>query len=230
MLAAMLSDAHLTGPDDPVQALVIAWLDGLETDHCYLLGDLFHFWWAFDDAVLPEFTPVMEALGRLRARGIPLTILRGNHDFCLGRVFTEDLGATVADEVQVTLAGRRFLLVHGDQPDTSLGYRMTRGVLRSAAFDRFMRILGPERARWLGHRLAGASRVYGGEATPLLNAQKAWASKRLGGEADVVVMGHSHVKGQWELPGGVLFNTGEFGRDRTFLAVTEEGPALRTLS
>ena len=84
----MLSDAHLTGPDDPVQDQVVAWLDGLATDHCYLLGDLFHFWWAFDHDVLPEFAPVLAALGRLRERGVPLTLLRGNHDFRLGPIFT----------------------------------------------------------------------------------------------------------------------------------------------
>ena len=226
----MLSDAHLTGPDDPVQDRVIAWLDGLDVEHCYLLGDLFHFWWAFDEGGLPEFAPVLAALARLRARGVALTLLRGNHDFRLGRVFTEDLGATVADEVTVVLGGQRYLLVHGDQPDTSLGYRLTRTVLRSPLFDRFMKSLGPDRARSLGHRLAGASRHYSDEVSPLLAAQQAWATDRLAGDVDFVVMGHSHVLGQWELPGGVLFNLGDFARDRSWLSVTAGGPALQQLS
>ncbi len=226
----MLSDAHLLGPEDPVQDRVVQWLDGLVTDHCYLLGDLFHFWWSFDDQVLPGFDPVLAALARLRERGIPLTVLRGNHDFRLGPVFTDHLGATVVDEVRVQLAGRRFLLVHGDQPDTTLGYRLTRAVLRSGAFDRLMRALGPEGARRLGHRLAGASRHYGDEPAPLLAAQQHWAAERLAGDVDVVVMGHSHVLGTWELPGGVLFNLGDFARDRSWLAVTETGPRLQTFS
>ena len=157
MLAAMLSDAHLTGLGDPVQERVTTWLDGLEAEHCYVLGDLFHFWWGFEDAVLEEYRPVLSALQRLRDRGIGLTCVRGNHDFCLGPFFTEVLGATVADSVQVELGGLRYLLVHGDQPDRTLGYRLTRRVLRGRAFDRLMKGLGPGGARWLGHRLAGTS-------------------------------------------------------------------------
>ncbi len=225
----MLSDAHLTGPDDPVQDQVIAWLDGLSAPHCYLLGDLFHFWWAFDGAVLEEYRPVLDALARLRARGVALTVLRGNHDFRLGPFFTETLGAVVADEVTVALGGRSYLLVHGDQPDASWGYRVARGVLRSSAFDRVMRALGPDGARRIGRALAGTSRHYGDEPKALLQAQQVWAAERLAGDTDVVVMGHSHVLGTWDLPGGQLINLGDFARDRTWLAVTEDGPELRTL-
>lgn len=226
----MLSDAHLMGPDDPVQDQVVGWLDGLDVGHCYLLGDLFHFWWAFDQGVLPEFEPVVAALARLRARGVPLTVLRGNHDFRLGPVFHDTLGATVADEVVVELGGRRFLLVHGDQPDRSLGYRLTRTVLRSGPFDRLMRGLGPDGGRRLGHRLAGASRHYGATPTRLLEAQTTWAGERLRGDVDVVVMGHSHVLGRWTLPGGELINLGDLARDQTWLAVGPAGPELRRLS
>jgi UDP-2,3-diacylglucosamine hydrolase len=230
MLAAMLSDAHLIAADDPVQAWVVRWLDELETDHCYLLGDLFHFWWAFEGEPMPEFAAVLAALARLRGRGIPLTLLRGNHDFRLGRFFADELGATVADEVEVQLGSRRYLLIHGDQPDSSLGYRVTRRILRGSLFDRFMRTLGTEGVRKVGHALAGASRHYGDEPTRLLRAQQAWASERLAGPIDVVVMGHSHVLGRWQLPGGSLFNLGDFARDRTWLAVTADGPTLRTFS
>ncbi len=230
MLAAMLSDAHLTGLGDPVQERVTTWLDGLEAEHCYVLGDLFHFWWGFEDAVLEEYRPVLSALQRLRDRGIGLTCVRGNHDFCLGPFFTEVLGATVADSVQVELGGLRYLLVHGDQPDRTLGYRLTRRVLRGRAFDRLMKGLGPGGARWLGHRLAGTSRRIGGGSGPLLEAQQAWAAEQLAGDVDVVVLGHSHVLGSWDLDGGRLINLGDFARDGAWLAVTEEAAELHYVS
>jgi len=227
VLAAMISDAHLQGLNDPAQAGLVALLDELQADHLYLLGDLFHFWWGFRGAVFSEFVPALAALHRVTQRGIPITYVPGNHDFALGPFFTESLGVTVSARVDVTLGGQRFLMVHGDEADTSLSYAVTRAVLRGPAFAALMRLAGPAGSRRIGLKLAGASRDHGGDPTPLVEAQKAWAAPHLKGGVDVVVVGHSHKPGITPLEGGRFVNLGDFHHHRTWLAVDGDGIALR---
>ncbi len=50
MYAAMLSDAHIRGLDDPNQHQLVEWLDQLDASRLFLLGDIFGFWWGFPDA------------------------------------------------------------------------------------------------------------------------------------------------------------------------------------
>ena len=223
MLAAMLADAHLQGLQDPNQHRLVGWLDQLQADRLFLLGDLFHFWWGFADVVYGEFVPVLAALERTRRRGIPIDWIRGNHDFALGPFFVADLGIPTDDVLRVELGGRRYLLAHGDQADKTLQYRTVRGVLRSRLFGAFMGAMGPSRAKRLGEAIAGASLQKQGPSDTLLVAQEAWAGSVLDGEADVVVLGHSHSPGIREVSGGKLVTLGDFVAHHSWLQVDERG-------
>jgi UDP-2,3-diacylglucosamine hydrolase len=226
--AAVLSDAHLQGLEDPAQHRMVALLDALETERLYLLGDLFHFWWGFRGAVMSEFVPALAALHRVTRRGVPITYVPGNHDFALGPFFKDALGVTVSSEVREVFGGRRYVMLHGDEADTSAAYALTRAVLRGPAFAALMRLSGPAGARRIGLKLAGASREHGGDPTPLIDAQKALAAEKIRAGADVVVVGHTHRPGVEALEGGGTFiNLGDFHHHRTWLAITEEGHELR---
>jgi UDP-2,3-diacylglucosamine hydrolase len=223
MHAAMLADAHLKGLQDPNQHRLVAWLDQLEVDRLFLLGDVFHFWWGFADVVYGDFVPVLAALERTRRRGIPIDWIRGNHDFALGPFVENDLGIATHDSLHVDLGDRRYLLAHGDQADESVAYRMTRALLRSRLFGSFMGALGPSRARLVGETLAGASHEKQGPVDHLLEAQEKWAAPHLAAEVDVVVVGHSHSPGIRSLPGGHLVTLGDFLAHHTWLQVDCHG-------
>ena len=221
LAAAMLSDAHLHGLDDPGQAAVVAWLDDLEAERVFLLGDLFHFWWGFRDVVYAEFVPTLDALARLVARGTEVSFVPGNHDFAVGPHFGH-LGIQVADELDVRLAGRRFFLAHGDEADESTGYRVTRAVLRGRAFAALMAAAGPSGARRIGHTLAGTSRDLP-PSPDLVARQQAWGRAKLQAGFDVVVCGHTHAPELSDGPDGTFVNLGGFAGDRTWLAVEQDG-------
>ncbi|MCP4804851.1 MAG: UDP-2,3-diacylglucosamine diphosphatase [Proteobacteria bacterium] len=225
MLAAMISDAHLTGRDDPNQARLAALLDSLETPRLFLLGDIFQFWWSFRGHAEAEYAPVLEALDRVQQRGTRVTYVPGNHDFAL-RHF-EERGVVVSSHVRCLLGGRRFRLLHGDEADASAGYALTRAVLRGSVFAGVMRLAGPTRGRQLGMALAGGSRQHVAPSAPLVAAQEALASQLLE-SSDVVVMGHSHAPGVHHLTGGTYVNLGDFVEHHTWLAVTEDGLELRS--
>ncbi|HJN75374.1 MAG TPA: UDP-2,3-diacylglucosamine diphosphatase [Myxococcota bacterium] len=224
MLAAMISDAHLNGLDDPNQGRLTALLDSFDAPQVFLLGDLFQWWWGGRDLAFAEHRPVMDALARLQGRGAAVHFVPGNHDFGAAPLFRE-LGIVVSDRIEVELGGRRFVLIHGDEADRTLGYRLTRRLLRGPAYAGLMRLVGPARAQRIGLGLAGASYV-GEPNASLIEAQVALAVEELGA-ADVVVMGHSHAPDVRALPGGTYVNLGDFLHQHTWLSVGEDGLELR---
>ena len=224
MLAAMISDAHLTGRDDPNQARLVELLDGLDTQRLFLLGDVFHFWWSHRGHREPAYGPVLDALDRHLERGTRVTYVPGNHDFAL-RHF-EDRGVRVTSQVRCLLGGQRYHLLHGDEADTSAGYAATRALLRGPAFAVAMRAARPGLARRIGLALAGASHSDTPDAG-LVQAQVALADRLLA-TSEVVVMGHSHAPGVHERPEGTYVNLGDFVQHHTWLAVTQDGPQLRS--
>lgn len=227
MLAALISDVHLVGLKDPTQDALVALLDGLDAQELVILGDLFHFWWGFPGVIDAEFTPTVAALHRLARRGVRLRFVPGNHDFAVGETLRSLLSLEVAPRLDLTWGGRRFVLVHGDEADTSRGYTLTRWLLRGPIFAALMWALGPQRARRLGLRLAGGSRALAAHQPKpwLVAAQRAWAEAEVrAGRADVVVMGHSHQLEQTRLDGGGEYiNLGDFTHDRRFLVVHDDG-------
>lgn len=218
MRVALLSDAHLHGPDDPNQARLLDFLATLEVDRLCLLGDIFQHWWHFGAEPFAAYDPVVAALRRF-----PLTFVPGNHDFHAARFFRDVLGAEVGPVLTPTWDGLRAHLSHGDAADTSLGYRAASAVLRGRPFAALVDTMGPDRAwRFLG-RLAG--RPHGTPDPTLLAAQEATARDRLGAH-DLVVVGHTHAPGLRALPGGTFVNLGDWVRWHTWLLVEDGRPTL----
>lgn len=220
MRVALLSDAHLRGPEDPNQALLLRFLATLEADRVCLLGDVFSHWWHFGRTPFSAYAPVIEALRRF-----PLVFVPGNHDWHAASFFRGELGATVGDPVREHWDGLAVHLAHGDEADRSPGYRLTARVLRGRPFARMVDAMGPTRAwRFLG-RLAGAP--HAGEApVALLSAQEAQARAHLREGADLVVFGHTHAPGLVRFPEGVYVNLGDWVRHHTWLRVDDGVPEL----
>jgi UDP-2,3-diacylglucosamine hydrolase len=222
MKRLFISDAHLTGLQDPNQALLVDLLMKTNADEVYFLGDVFHFWWGQPGFRDPEFEPFLSAIESLRERLVPCFWVRGNHDFHLGPVLEEDLGVVVADRFRLTIAGAEVLLVHGDEADRSFGYRLTKAVLRGRLFAWLMNRLSPGGIKTLGRRMAGTSRDHMGSNAGLILAQKEWAEKQHQDGVDVVVLGHSHAPGISQLASGILVNLGDFVQAHTYLEIDSE--------
>lgn len=224
MKRILLSDAHLTGLDDPNLSTLAEFLGQLRADEVYFLGDMFHFFWGFDGYRDPNFEPLWKALEDLKARGSRLYWVRGNHDFHLGGYVEDSLGVEARDDFTVEFLGHSALFVHGDEADVSRGYRLLHRVVRGRAFAGLMNVLGPRGSRWLGLRLAGKTHHTHAPNAPLLRAQAQWSEERFREGHRLVVLGHSHVPGVHRLNGGVLVNLGDFSDAHTYL---ELGDSLK---
>ena len=134
------SDIHLAAHSRAAVAAFLGFLSGpvRRADRLYLLGDVFDLWLGDDDARAPH-PEVEAALAETVSAGVPVDLIRGNHDFLLGDAFAERTGCRLIDEPQVIeVMGERAVLLHGDT-------LCTRDV-EYQAFRRYARDPGNQRA------------------------------------------------------------------------------------
>ena len=225
MHLVVISDAHLMGPEDPEQIALCDFLETLVCDRLVLLGDVLHAGWTWGGAH-PDHQPFFSTLEQVLGRGIDVDWLAGNHDFGV----RPPAGVRLREPHVVDCDGLRLLLAHGDEPDTTVGYRAVSAVLRGWPFGALVNALGPDRGMALLRRLAGPRHPVDAPAPEaLVAAQRSWAAERLEDpQVDAVVMGHSHVLGEADLPGGTLFHTGAWYGLRSWLEVVDGTARLRT--
>jgi UDP-2,3-diacylglucosamine hydrolase len=156
MRTIFLADAHLADPAEPNYRLLVRFLGDLEgnTETLYILGDLFDFWLGFPTNPFRQYDDVLVALQSLVNSGCRLVYFEGNHDFHLGPVFSQRLGAEIHSGPGVmNVQGRRLFLCHGDQIHRAdYGYRFLRLLLHNRAVAAAITHLPPA--------LAGCVRTY----------------------------------------------------------------------
>lgn len=218
--AVLVSDVHVDGPDCARQAAFLRFITGLSLTSppvLCLLGDVFHIWWHHGDRPMAQYAPVIAALS-----DFPLYFVPGNHDFHAPAFFA-NRGATVppnssaiGSSLTMTLGSLSAVVTHGDEVDTSSGYRGLHAVLRSASFAMTMRAL-PASAQWkFLHQLAGHAK---GGPSPVAVARQHTLAARLSPEHGLVAMGHTHAPELVRHPSYVFVNTGDWVEHRTYATV-----------
>src|SRR5262245_39149774 len=116
-----VSDAHLgVDPADREAARTARLHDFLNSlvgraASLYIVGDLFDFWFEYRTAIPRAHFHTLAALRDVRAAGIEITYLNGNHDFWLGPFLSDDLGVrTDESQLNIDLTGHRLLVRHCD--------------------------------------------------------------------------------------------------------------------
>jgi len=174
-------------------ARLALFLDRVDTDRVFLMGDLFDFLFGVPQMDPGHAATVLAAVNRLAGRGVAVTYLEGNHDFHLGPLLDprvdrwEGPGDAQLGEIDVHLA-------HGDEIQRrDLGYALLRPTVRSEPFAALVRVLGPDllvragqlSARTSRDRRAGRARNWRPEKLRYVRHQ---ATRGV----DLVVLGHSH--------------------------------------
>jgi UDP-2,3-diacylglucosamine hydrolase len=192
-----LSDAHFTAENRQNQDRLIRFLE-MERENLstlVLLGDLFEFWFGFKGYVYREYLPILEQLKSLKRRGVRIKYVEGNHDFCLGPFFEEELRAEVyAEEMEETLGGKRVYIAHGDRVNPrDYEYRLFRGALKNRVSYAVMRWAGPELSMKVAKRLSARSRTRNYCRSPAhIPIFRGFAMNKFRDGIDVVILGHSH--------------------------------------
>jgi UDP-2,3-diacylglucosamine hydrolase len=191
-----LSDAHFTAENRQNQDRLIRFLK-MERENIstlVLLGDLFEFWFGFEGYVYREYVPILEQLESLSRRGVRIKYVEGNHDFCLGSFFQEELKAEVyAEEMEETLGGKRVYIAHGDRVNPrDYEYRLFRGALKNRVSYAVMGWAGPRLsmkvAEWLSARSRRRNPCRSRGHIPIF---RVFATNKFREGIDIVILGHS---------------------------------------
>lgn len=135
MRTIFIADAHLVAPTDSNYRVLLRFLHELEgnTETLFIMGDLFDFWLGFPSNPYRQFDEVLVALQSLVTSGCRLVYFEGNHDFHLGPVFRQKLGADIhSGPAIMTVQGQKLFLCHGDQVNRAdYSYRLLRLLLHN---------------------------------------------------------------------------------------------------
>jgi len=152
--AVFISDVHL-GTRTAQASRLLQFLKAYEADTIYLVGDIIDFWkvrrgphWA------QSHNDVLQKLLRRVRKGTRLIYIPGNHDEGLRDYIGLRFGGVEIhrDIIHTTAAGRRYLVLHGDEFDV---------VVRAAKWLACLGDRGYELALWLNNPLNWVRRHLG---------------------------------------------------------------------
>ena len=216
--SVFISDVHLGARACRAEAL-LAFLDGLECERLYLLGDIVDGWRLQKRWFWPQtHAAVLDKLFALARAGVEVTYVPGNHDaFARGYCGPGPHGVSIVQEsAHLAADGRRYLLAHGDAYDPSGEDGRIAGVLKDLTYRALLRTDRAWRAalRRLGRSeasLAAWLKARSGVARKVVlayEASLAAEAKRRG--FDGIVCGHIHSAANREVEGVAYVNCGDW--------------------
>lgn len=197
----VISDAHLQAARDERAQALHRFLGGVPTmaDHLVIGGDLFEFWMEYRSVIPREAFPTLVALAQVRAAGVALTVIGGNHDRWGGTFWRDQLDASFyPGTAEVELTGFTAHVAHGDGiAEAALGARLVHALLRRPVAARLFRTLPPDLGFGLVRRLAPVLAGRTGDEPRVRQAaaaQAAYARQLLARRRDLelVVLAHTH--------------------------------------
>jgi len=234
----VVADAHLGQVPRATETAFHAFLDAVPDlgDALLINGDLFDFWFEYGAVIPRRHFGTAAKLQTLRARGIPITFVGGNHDRWGGDFLTQDLGiAFHGGEAETDVAGRRTFVAHGDglteqHWSAKLMHRVTRHRITIRAF----RALHPDVGFWIAHKLSGKLADTTRDDAVLDRAERAqaqFAQELLGRRPDLglVILAHTHRPALAELGNGRAYlNPGAWLDGFRYAVVTRDSIELKT--
>jgi UDP-2,3-diacylglucosamine hydrolase len=232
-----VADAHLGQVPRAVVDAFHGFLDRVPQtgDHLLINGDLFDFWFEYGSVIPRKHFHSVARLQAVRARGVAITFVGGNHDRWGGKFLTDDLGiAFYGGEAELDLAGRRTFVAHGDGlTEQHWSARLMHRITRHPATIWTFRHLHPDLGFWVADKLSGTLADSTKDRTVLdraAEAQRAWACDllRRRPELRLVVLAHTHRPRLETLPDGRAYlNPGAFLDGGRYAVVSAGGIELR---
>ncbi|HXV91373.1 MAG TPA: UDP-2,3-diacylglucosamine diphosphatase [Gemmatimonadales bacterium] len=233
----VVADAHLGQVPPATRDAFHAFLEAVPSlgDALLVNGDLFDFWCEYGAVIPRKHFSTIARLEALRARGVPITFIGGNHDRWGGDFFTHDLGiAYHPTEVELVLAGRRTWVAHGDGlTEQHWSASLLHHVLKHRWTVSAFRALHPALGFWLADRLSGVLADSTKDQAVLDRAERAQATyaremlKRRP-ELDLVLLAHTHRPAlETVAPGRAYCNPGAWLDGFRYAIVTESVVELR---
>ena len=165
MTTLFIADCHLSPKRPQIVELFCNFLEtqAQAAQQLYILGDLFDQWLGDDDPAT-GLEAVFAAL-RKYAQSKPIYFMPGNHDFLVGKGFSQRTGCRFLgdtpsqDAIVINIEGRATLLMHGDQLCTDdIAYQRYRTVVRNRMLQKLWKAMPLKWRQSLVKRLISASK------------------------------------------------------------------------
>ncbi len=229
--ALFISDVHL-GTRWAQAPQLLAFLAQVRTDTLYLVGDIVDFWRIRRGFVWPEpHGEVLKEILRLAHAGTRVIFIPGNHDsglraYCDTRIGNIEIRQNA---VHVTAAGRRYLVIHGDEYDVVVNRARWLALLGDRSYAALLAFNRP--FNWVRSRLG---MEYWSLSAYLKGRVKGCVSRASGfeqllvGAAEVhkatgVICGHIHNAASREVGTVHYVNTGDWVESCTAAVETAAG-------
>lgn len=199
-----VSDVHLDEPHKKRYGAFLRFLKETcaapDVEKVFLVGDIFDLWLGDRKIYVDKHKEVLEALKNL-ALTKEVHFFEGNHDFQLGKVWT-DMGVHVHPaSYEFHHKGKKFLISHGDllNPQDK-GYRLMRAFFRSGLARFLIKLLPQGVLNKIGQALTSTHMK---ESSELSEFEKAafrlkwskWTKELyLKSKFDVFICGHYHIR------------------------------------
>ncbi|UWW97444.1 MAG: UDP-2,3-diacylglucosamine diphosphatase [Candidatus Cardinium sp.] len=155
-----ISDLHLplrpSGIATPpwLEDKLLDWLDYIkpQAQALFLLGDVFDFWFEYKHLVPRGAIRFQAKLWEFSKAQIPVYFFLGNHDGWSIDYLMQECGVQLfSAPASITIAGKRFLVGHGDTIHPSMRYALFRRLYHSRWLQSFVRFLPPD---WVYNQVA----------------------------------------------------------------------------
>jgi len=197
-LALFISDLHLQESHPRTLDAFFRFLDerASHAEALYLLGDIFEYWAGDDDLASPFHQRIVQALRRVRERGVAVYWMAGNRDFLVGQAFADAACLTLLpDPTVLTVGGQRIALVHGDAQCTDdLKYMAFRTQVREPGWQQqFLAMPLAQRKAIIAGLREGSRQAQGEKSYDIMDVTPdAIATLHEATGADIVIHGHTH--------------------------------------
>lgn len=198
-----IADSHLVSQEDEDYKAILSFLDQLK-EECLsakapstlvILGDFFEFWVGYKNLIPPRHEQVISRLFDLSQNGVNIHYTEGNHDFFMGTIFTNHIGAAVYHKPwEIEMQEIRVYIAHGDQVNKKdYKYRLWRYFSRSRPARLIIRLLPNFALEMMANAMSKASRAYTNKKYDD-HEEITWhfAQARFAEGYDAVVIGHFH--------------------------------------
>ena len=201
-----VSDIHLgsgnIAEQKRVEKAFLGFLKEIENDAetLFLVGDIFDFWFEYNEVIPKGFTRVLGRLAELSDKGIKIIMLTGNHDMWIGDCLAQECGILLYTKPQLfSLAGKEIFVAHGD--NMNIQGQPTLQFMNSVFRSRSLRkiaswLIHPDLFMRFGKWWSGKSRKsHGGVQSPqVLNPLIDYAIEfGKNHKVDYYVFGHLHL-------------------------------------
>jgi len=209
MRCLFLSDAHYPRNDIFIDFLIDNYN---KYDNIYILGDLFEFYYGYENFFYPHHIKLINALNIISNK-TRLVLFEGNHEYRLEKIKQFVNAEVIKDSLIEQIDGKKVFMQHGDTIDTKdLSYRIFRNSLKNSLTLSVINKISPTTLFNLSKSASSFSKkiTKSKKIKKIDEAFLNFAKNRIKGGADIVILAHTHRPSITKIDKGLYINSGDF--------------------